>query len=298
MALNKKQRRYIFDGNKVIKTDPYSAKKNYFERFYEEYSTSDTDPLVDIKHKYEIERIKQKTLRALLFTAVFALAILCAVNMFFKVGDVRVVGSDIYSSDEVIRNSGLIGKNIFFTDSETAKRTLKEKLPLIKDVSVKIQLPDTVVLTLSDNAPEYYITSGDDTYILSGTLDVLSRASGDDVDGMAVLDIDGAEEIRVGECVKFKNEYIYTDVCDALATLRTHPIYGEITAVSVTQNGQVTAEYDGRLTLMLGDGEGFETKLSLAKAYADALDDDAYGIIDAQTVVYGSYLPAENGSEH
>ncbi len=298
MAFHEKNRRYVFDGENIKKVDrEYEEKRNYFERLYDENGPvyDPQRPLENVKRQYENERIKQYMLRVLLVVLVFTLAAVIIFNIFFKVRNIHVQGSELYSEDEIVQACGLDGKSVLLADTDAVADKLRGEFPMLSDVDVSVRFPDTVVLTLHDAEPSYRIVYDDEIYILSSDLDVLKKDT-DNTDGLSMIELQTAMPPVVGKRIVPEDKGSYKKICELLHTLKDHPICDKVTCVNV-DDGEFTLEYEDRLTLMLGENDGLETKLTLAQAYAEALDESACGIIDAKSVEFGSYLPLDNGHD-
>ncbi len=292
MTFNENNMRYVFDGEKVKKVNSQTEKKkNYFEKLYGEYGYDPERPLENVKREHERERIKHKMLRAMLFVMVLTLALTVAVKLFFDVKEVEVTGSKIYGNTEVASACGLIGENIFFADADVIEDNLKKNFPMLKSVKAEKQFPNKIVLTLTDSQARYVMTCGEEVYVLSSELDVLQTAS-ETVPDLPKAELYGATVLCVGEKLQFESEVQYGEAMAVISALDNHSISERITSVKTDAEGNATLEYESRLTVKVGNKENIGTKLTLAEAYVNSLGEDAEGIIDAQTVEHGSYLPA------
>ena len=87
---------------------------------------------------------------AVLITAV---AILLAMSVFFKISRVDVAGAETYSNEEIIKASGIeIGENLFFVDRFEAASRIFAELPYIDNVTVTRQLPNHVLITVTESS--------------------------------------------------------------------------------------------------------------------------------------------------
>ncbi len=293
MTLNNKTPRYIFDGENIKKVNDTALKKqNYFERLYDEHGPV-YDPggaLEELKHEREVRRIKQNMLRVLLFILVTALAVSVAIQVFFKVDNIEVTGSDAYSNDEIVQACGIQGMNMVFSSNGEIEEKIKILFPLIKSVDVEKKYPNTLVLTVKDNVAEYIVENDERAYLLSSQLDVMGECDGG-AEMLPVIKFQNIKGIEDGQKLTTGNARSDKMIVEMLQMIKRHSIDEKITEIEISENGELSMKYDDRLTVMMGNAESFETKLTLAQAYVAGLSDDAHGVIDTTTVEYGSYMP-------
>ena len=81
--------------------------------------------------------------------ATIIMAILIAAFLLFKVGDVQVVGSSIYTNEEIIAICGINeGDTLAFIPAKEKEAELKAKLPYIGEVRIKRKIPGSVIIEI------------------------------------------------------------------------------------------------------------------------------------------------------
>ncbi len=295
MTFHGKTPRYEFDGKNIKKVNGETEeKRNYFERLYDEHGTvsGPDSALENLRREREKHRIKLNMLRILLFVTVLTAAIGFALQLFFKADKIVVSGSGIYDELYVIKVCGLHDLNTVFTDTEEIESRIKDRLSLVKSVNVEKRFPDTIVITICDNTAQYRIKNGEHEYLMSAQLDVVGVYN-IDAPRLPIVAFETVETVDHGKKISTGNTSQDGKIINMLQILNGHAIRKDVTAVEISKSGELSLKYRDRLTVRLGDSESFETKLTLAKAYADSLSSDAQGIIDAENVEYGSFLPSE-----
>lgn len=87
------------------------------------------------------------------FLLIFA-AILAGCVVFFKVNQIKVEGNSRYTAQEIVAASGVeLGENLLLINKPQTARTIQKQLPYVQKVSVIRQLPDGVLLRVTEAAP-------------------------------------------------------------------------------------------------------------------------------------------------
>lgn len=89
--------------------------------------------------------------KLLSFLIIFA-AILVGCVVFFRVNEVRVVGNERYSTEEIIAASGVeIGDNLFLVNRPQTANAIMKRLPYVESATPVHVLPDTVELRITES---------------------------------------------------------------------------------------------------------------------------------------------------
>ena len=79
----------------------------------------------------------------------------------FQVQQIVVAGNDALSTEKVISISGLqVGDNLFWCDTGEAKKQLRHN-PFVKKVSIRRDLPDTLIVQVTERPSVGYIVTSD-----------------------------------------------------------------------------------------------------------------------------------------
>lgn len=78
-------------------------------------------------------------------------AVVAACAVFFRVGEIQVVGNARYTAQEIIDVTGIkTGDNLFLLDRAGLAREIQSRLPYIQTLSVRRALPDGVIITVTE----------------------------------------------------------------------------------------------------------------------------------------------------
>lgn len=127
----------------------------------------------------------------LLFSVVLVIVVIGAASIiFFRVNRVEVEGNEHYTSEEIIAASGVTtGDNLMLTSQAAVAARIRNELPYVSSVSVQKQLPDRVLIRVTESGAQVAIYDGVSGWWLmdvSGKL--LERApaqTGEDGEGSA-----------------------------------------------------------------------------------------------------------------
>lgn len=89
--------------------------------------------------------------KLLSFLIIFA-AILVGCVAFFRVNEVRVVGNERYSAQEIVAASGVeIGDNLFLVNRPQTANAIMKRLPYVESATPVHVLPDTIELRVTES---------------------------------------------------------------------------------------------------------------------------------------------------
>lgn len=241
-------------------------------------------------------RVRQRNRRkTAVFNSVIVLATVVGlvalyVGIFFNVKKIEVKGESPYSENQVISMCSFTeGDNILFVDADGSEKKITQKLPYIESCTIKRKLPATVVVNVTEveilgvaeiaaNCWASISTKGKilDTVTNSAVVsssDVLVSLTYDSeaVSARAVADKKG---LPVLEGVDFKNSsvdgYIQGEAAEYLADFEQIYAAGQKLGMKFTclryGDKGYEAEYDSRITIVLGDISDKTTLMNNLKA--------------------------------
>ena len=105
----------------------------------------------------------RELLRLFVMILVVAVILVCAV-LFFKVTDIQVSGSQIYTAGQVIGASGIAeGDSLLTIRRTSAAARIKVMLPYIENVKVSRYLPGSVVIEVTESGAAFSVEASDGT---------------------------------------------------------------------------------------------------------------------------------------
>lgn len=235
-------------------------------------------------------RIGAETWKRILIMGGIAAALVLSMIIFFRVRTVEVRGNAYYAADEIIEAAGIAsGDNLLTLSRGEIAGNVIARLPYVKNVRVTRTLPDTVVITVTENETTfavadaggkyYLITSAGKatqqveqteakTHILIQDLIIQPAVIGEDVHVIASADgsVSAQEQLDALKLL--------------LREIEASKLEKEITVVSVPSAFNLTAWYEDRFEVRLGTTEDLAYKLEYLKVVVQEQKEYTTGIID------------------
>ena len=189
-------------------------------------------------------------------------AILIAAFLLFKVGDVQVIGSSIYTNEEIIAICEFNeGDNLAFIPTEEKEKELKEKLPYIGEVNIKRQIPSTVIIeiaeaqtTVSIQSSEGYIYTNKSNKVLD--IQTVPAENTLIVTGVAVSNVNKGKIFEIAEQGKMT---AYNEIIAGIDALKIVGV--GFTHLDLTNVNDIKLFYQSRILFKLGVPEDLSYKI-------------------------------------
>ncbi len=236
------------------------------------------------------KRISRTTLKRILIMVGVALALILSMIIFFRVRHIEVQGSSYYQPEEIINAAGVEeGDNLLIISRGDIAGNVMAKLPYVASVRVTRQLPDTVMITVTeyeatyaviDARGEYYlITAGGKAtekisaakaaeHILIEDLTIVTPTIGEQISVMAPA---GQEIAAQGQLAALKEVLMSIEESDLLQKIRS---------VSVPSSYEISLWYEDRFLVQIGDAQNLSYKMSFLKTAVEEQKIYATGTID------------------
>lgn len=212
------------------------------------------------KRKVNKRRRRKKIFLILFF--VFAVALLCGLSLtvFFPVEEISALGSNLYSSEEIIAHSGITaGENLIRISEDDVLSSLQENLPFVDGVKITKKLPCSVKITVTD-ATEIYVFKIDDTYYSADDEGRVLKSYTERPDN--ILFIDCTAQVDEGEIqhITFESE----ETQEIIENITKHIGNFSVTAdyLDLTDMYAIKMSFDSRYTVNFGEFVYFEEKLA------------------------------------
>ena len=127
--------------------------------------------------KYRRRRGRFGVLYKLLSVLLILVALVAGCIVFFRVEKITVIGSTTYTEQQIIDTSGVeIGDNLFLVQKVPTGRRILGVLPYIKDVNIRRNLPNGLVITVNECVPVAALEGeGDSWWILDSSAKLLEQ---------------------------------------------------------------------------------------------------------------------------
>lgn len=232
----------------------------------------------EIRRKQNKKRRLKNNVRNVLITlgvllAVSVIGTVLSLTVFFKITDINISGSGIYTQEQIEQVCEIeTGGNLFLIDKEKNREKLTELLPYIYDVKFKRKLPGTLHIQIQDAVCAYSVLNDDGTYVLlDDNLKVLENAAKESPADATVISDVLIVGSNPGSLVEFENP-------DTLGCIKS--IAEAIKAVGLNDISQIKSSdknnnsllYKNRIVLELGDCSNLESKLYKCLAACEELE--------------------------
>jgi cell division protein FtsQ len=200
-----------------------------------------------------------------LFRLAFIIAILLLLKSgeaFFRISEIRVEGAGSIASAEIIAASGIIkGNSIFLLQEERVTEKVQKQYPRIKHLEISRNLPDTVVISVTERTPAAYIKASDGFWLIDQDTFCFAYTAAATTDYPILVGL--ADELII------PGYYLGCPVRrEALADLFLAWSGGdelEIAEINLYDKYNLIVYTVAGLEIWLGDGKEMESKLNLIK---------------------------------
>jgi len=183
-------------------------------------------------------------------------------SAFLKTTEIQVEGNSMYSSDVIIKASGVMpGDNLIFINAQRISQNIRSTLPFVSAVEVTRSLPNTVHIEITESLAVASVTFAGEIYIIDSAGRVLARVPSDEpvlegVDFGSLIEVRGVdiEETNVGNILRpvFGTETKLQYMQDVLIALERETLLKDVSFIDVSNIVNVFFGYMGRYRVILG----------------------------------------------
>lgn len=219
-------------------------------------------------------------------------ALLLGISVFFKISVIRAEGSIRYSQEQIIFESGIkIGDNLFFVNKNAAMSKIFKALPYIDTAIIDRDLPNVLVIRVTDAQPVAFIHSGDSYWLLDKSCKLLEKVGAGAVTGVPVIGLTpiqpvAGQKLEPGEAEKPKVSYVEA----VLREMLERDMLPEVGNIDISNAGDLNFEYMERFRVRVGKNENLSDKLNLLDRSLEYLSPVATGTIDLTGSKEGRFI--------
>ncbi len=204
-----------------------------------------------------------------LIIAVIAFAIMCF-TVLFPIKNILVSGSEIYTKKEIKQGCQIeIGDNLFAVSQSKTQEALRKNLPYIDSVELKRDLPDTIILTVTD-AVEYSCFNVDGKYFVASDKGNVLAEYDEKPENVFEIIASGVS-CEISAAVQYENDGD-TELIDAIIkNLNSQGI--TINKVDISNNLKIAVRVENRFDVNLGTNENLDKKIAHLKGMIDSIGD-------------------------
>lgn len=195
-----------------------------------------------------------------------AAAVIVACVVFFRVNSVEVTGNVRYTAEEIMEASGIrTGDNLIVLPSSRVSASIRAQLPYVESVAIRKQLPDGVVIKVTERVAAASVDSAEGRWLISSQGKLLERDNGT----IQTIQIDGLTAVGpyAGGMVQTEEEESLTldYVKELLAVLERYDMLTKCTTLDCTAAASMTLNY-GIYRLRLPRGGDYDYFIRLAQS--------------------------------
>lgn len=214
-------------------------------------------------------------------------AIIAAMTLFFRVGDIVVTGQKRYTAEEIQAASGVeLGSNLYLLNKYDIVRAITKELPYIEDIRVNRKLPDTLLIEVRESGRPFALVQDGSAWLISAGGKIVEQVP--EARAGEYGRISGCQLLApsVGTSIALATEYA-TQESSLLALLEALEAAGlseNVDGIRLDDLGSLNMDYIGRFTVRMAYGADYDWELKklTATLESDKIQDNMTGTIDLQ----------------
>ena len=240
------------------------------------------------KRRRHAKRGRFGFLYKMLAVIALAAALIVGATVFFRVETVVVEGNVRYESDQIVQASEVIqGDNLFALNKYETARRIRRLLPYVEGVSIRRNLPDTLVITVQECRAVAWLSGSEDDWLISKAGKVLESVpeggtSALHLEGLEIAQPEAGSPLTVAESYELR----YAGVLALLSALEQSEMTGRVTRIDLSSPSRIIMDLDGRFTVRLPVSGDFSYLLSLMSRAAATLEPYETGTLDLTVADY------------
>lgn len=211
------------------------------------------------------------------FIALVVFAIL-STTVFFNIESADIIGSSIYSADEIIAASGIKGgDNMVRKNMGKAEKAITSELIYIEEAQISRKLPSSIEILVVPCIETASLQTEDGYLIVSETGKILRADAEPAEDTLIFIGAEPAEDMHIGMTFASADED-KTEVIYELLEKSGSGFASKITSFDVTDRLNITCLYEDRITIEINSVADIDYKFRLAEEILDTkISPDAEG---------------------
>lgn len=198
------------------------------------------------------------------FIALVVFAIL-STTVFFNIESADIIGSSIYSADEIIAASGIKGgDNMVRKNMGKAEKAITSELIYIEEAQISRKLPSSVEILVVPCIETASLQTEDGYLIVSESGKILRADAEPAEDTLVFLGTEPAEDMHIGMTFASADEN-KTEVIYELLEKSGSGFASKITSFDVTDRLNITCLYEDRITIEINSVADIDYKFRLAE---------------------------------
>ena len=203
-----------------------------------------------------------------------------SVTVFFNIETADIIGSSIYSADEIIAASGIKGgDNMIRKNMGKAEKAITSQLIYIEEATITRKLPSSVEILIVPCVETASLQTEDGYLIVSESGKILCASEEPMEDTLVFIGAEPAEDIHVGMTFASADED-KTEVIYELIKRADSGFASKITSFDITDRLNISCLYEDRITIEIKSAADIDYKFRLAEEILTSkISSDAEGVL-------------------
>ena len=237
-----------------------------------------------------VKRIDKGLFKRIVIMVGVIVAVILSMVIFFRVETIEVQGAAYYSKEEVLEVCGVAtGDNLLTLSRGEISGNIMAPLKYVESVKVSRQLPNTLIIHITESEPQYAVQDTEGNYFLMTAQGrIVEQISGNRykdytiVQGLTIETPAEGEEVKLhgnpGEETKTQGQL--TAMKELLVAIEEASLGRHIASVQIPSAFKLTLWYEDRFLVELGDTKRIDYKLEYLKAVIEKEESYVTGTID------------------
>lgn len=199
---------------------------------------------------------------------VVCVCLVAALTLFFRANQVRIVGQQRYTDQQVLEASGIeYGDNLLLLNKYDAAGNIVDALPYIEEIRINRTLPDTLIIEVRECSNPLGILQDGSVWIVSSSGRIVDQKEGHTAENYPL--ISGCQLLApsVGTQVALATEYAsqQASLLALLAALEESGMLSEVDGIRLDDISAIRMDYTGRFTVKMPYGADYALKLKILR---------------------------------
>lgn len=237
-----------------------------------------------------VKRIDKGLFKRLTIMVFVIIAVLLSMVIFFRVESIQIRGATYYSEEEILEVCGVAtGDNLLTLSRGEISGNIMAPLKYVETVKVSRQLPNTLIIRVTESDPQYAVQDANGNYFLMTAQGrIVEQIVGNRykdftvIEGLTidtpVIGEDANIYAKQGEETKAKGQL--SAMKKILTEIEAASLGRHIASVQIPSAYKLTLWYEDRFLVELGDTERMDYKLEYLKAVIEKEESYVTGTID------------------
>ncbi len=248
-------------------------------------------------HRKKRRRKKNMSLYYLtVFVVVSSALVVLSMTVFFKIDNIKVSGSSVYSKEQVIAASGIKkGENLIRADIDSAKDNILKTLVMVDDVKIKRKFPSELTIEIVPSESAAQLKNGDEYIVISRNGKILEDKLTAPKSDLQIIEGYDPVSVKPNTIVKSKDDKKDTILKEFLTEIEKLDFKG-IDSIDISDRLNIKFKYQNRIDVELGSSQDLEYKINFVYlTIKEKVTDEFKGKIVMRGMTSGaSIIPSSN----